>query len=296
MAYRAEIVEKGNDNTYKVRIMALNKPEGVQGATPNSELHFAPVVTPIGMQPDTYQVGDKVFITFERIGSGKPLILGLIPTSENKDKRGRLNLIDLDVSTTCKLPETIQLNKGQTFVDIDLTTLERLNINIVEKFAELDLQDQGHSQAITQTSDRLGVVEDWYEAYNEKLTIVANNWSNHVNSTGNNGSHFSTDTSQFANGKTEKEVWKDNIDANRKGLTWVYGTGNYANQPLLNNVGKDSLLGQINEQITDLRDPGRQRRISNKTLDGQTTKNYGSTLPEIDNKVKEGDMFYLLLS
>lgn len=262
MTYTGIVSSKITPYTYKVRVPELNKAANAIGATPETELYTARVVSCAGIWPE-YKVGDTVFVSFLTFGSGSPIILGLQFNETNKSKFSSAHFTDLEVLVNTTLPEETTI--GQVSPS-NIKCLINLNRNIDEKFTELDVEDQRQSGLI---STNISDIAKLTESVGTNTSNIETNRGNIETLSGN----LSQLESQFDFHKTnkndEKHVTTENISQ------WNTQTNKIINNELTVSMIKDIEPILLTSGVS-----------------------YGTELPSPtgSNPVKEGQLFFVLAS
>lgn len=273
MTYTAQIVSgsvDGNTYKYKIRIPELNKAANAIGATPDSELYEARVLGPVGISP-TYRVGDAVFVTFLTVGSGNPVILGLQHNEEALRKFSDARFKSLNVSTNSKLPEDTSIGK---VTKDNIKCLINLNENVASKFTSLDAQDtehtnilSSHTTTLNKLDERVTQNESDIESNTDSIDALE---SNHNILKNNFDSHVLNEYKVINNGSQVLHVSRNQIS------NWDMYTNMIRNNQLETKMIKD-------------REP-----IILSEWNG-TTGSYGTELPTISGRLRDGQLFFLLL-
>ena len=130
MLTKAYIQEVLSSHSIRVRIPLYNKIEGVEGATPNNELHTACVCTLPNFITNP-KAGDVVIVGFEENDVSNPVILGYLSTSSTNQ-----SLVDVLCDSLTVKGDTL-LDEYTTIGEVkpeNIKCLKDLKENINESF------------------------------------------------------------------------------------------------------------------------------------------------------------------
>lgn len=273
MTYTAQIVSgsiDGNTYKYKIRIPELNKAANAIGATPDSELYEARVLSPVGISP-TYKVGDTVFVTFLTVGSGNPVILGLQYNEEALKKFSDAKFKSLNVSTNSILPEDTSIGK---VTKDNIRCLINLNENVASKFTSLDAQDSEHTNILSAHTTSLTELS-------EKVTLNELNIETNKGNIESLDSNYNTLNNNFnSHVLNEYKVTNNDSKVIHVSKNQITDWSTYTNK-IKNN--------QLKIKMIEDREP-----VYLTQWNG-VTGSYGSELPTISGVLKDGQLFFLLL-
>lgn len=145
MVTKAYISEVISPYSVKIRIPLYNKINGVNGATPESELPLACVCT-LPNYAISPVVGDIVIVGFEEDNISKPVIIGFL--SRDKEYESSVNISCEDFKATGDISLSSQTSIGDVNSD-NIKCLLNLKDNIKDTFEELKLD-------VSAISKRLG--------------------------------------------------------------------------------------------------------------------------------------------
>lgn len=273
MTYTAQIVSSsvdGNTYKYKIRIPELNKAANAIGATPDSELYEARVLSLVGISP-SYRVGDTVFVTFLTMGSGNPVILGLQYNEEAIKKFSDARFKSLNVSTNTKLPEDTSIGK---VTKDNIRCLINLNENVASKFTSLDAQGTEHTNTLSSHTTTLNKLD-------ERVT--------------QNESDIGSNTVSINALESNHNTLKNNFDSHVLNEYKVINNDSKVFHVSKNQISKwDTYTNKIRDNQLETKMIKDREPIILSEWNG-TTGSYGRELPTISGALKDGQLFFLLL-
>ena len=140
-----------------IRIPIYNKIEGVNGATPDTELYSAIVCVP-NNTVSNLMPGDTVFVAFEESQIDKPVIIGHLPKSSILSNAGMdIGCKSLRVfgDTTFDGDIVIKLPEGRHHINkINLMSLEGWTDNIKTKFNAVDSELKNLNELVNKLKGR----------------------------------------------------------------------------------------------------------------------------------------------
>ena len=186
-AYISDII---NSSLIKVRIPLFNKIDGVNGATPKSELSTACVCS-LPNFITAPQTGDIVIVGFEEDDTSKPVVLGYL--SKNTESNSMTDIkcnklvaiddVELNEHTTIGdiLPENIKClknlkhNINTTFQETNKSIdninkkIETINTNISDNTTSIEANEESIKTLNTNVSNLIGKVEKLEKDYKNML-------------------------------------------------------------------------------------------------------------------------------
>ena len=150
------IIEGRIDNYhYRVRIPIINKLKSSVSATPTEELAIATIAAIPGCSPK-FRNGDIVFVEFEERDTSKPVIVGRLYNTDDKNIASDANFDSLVANVNVELPIDTTIGK---VTKTNIMYLEGLNSNVQYEFDKNNTEHQSINDNIDEIEENIDAIE-----------------------------------------------------------------------------------------------------------------------------------------